>query len=369
MSYETDKKFIRETLKLARKGKGKVQPNPLVGSIIVKNGEIIGKGYHACFGKEHAEVAALRNAGENARDATLYVNLEPCCHHGKTPPCTDAIIRAGIKRVVVGMVDPNPLVNMQGIETLRRAGIEVTYGVEQQACENLNRVFVKYIQRKLPYVTLKIAQTLDGRIATSTGHSQWITSEPARKLAHKLRAINDAIIVGIGTVLADDPQLTVRMARGKNPIRIVIDSRLRMPLNCKILNDSQTHQTIVATISEETPKIEAIKSTGAHVWQFQPDTDGKVPLGALLKKIAQAHMSSVLIEGGAELATSFLKLQLVDHIFVALAPKILGQGKEAIGDLNIASVDESLQLTNWKLKKLGPDIIVEGDILYPDNGE
>jgi len=365
LSADTDSKFIREALNLARKGKGKVQPNPLVGSVIVKNGEIIGKGYHACFGKEHAEVAAIRDAGENTRGATLYVNLEPCCHHGKTPPCTDAIIRAGIKRVVVGMVDPNPLVNMQGIETLRQAGIDVTYGVEKEACENLNRTFVKYIKQKLPYVTLKIAQTLDGRIATRTGHSQWITSEPARRLAHRLRADNDAIIIGIGTALADDPKLTVRMVHGKNPLRVIVDSRLRTPLASKILNDAQTHQTILATISDDAEKTKAIKSTGAHVWRFDADDCGKVPLKGLLEKIAQARMSSVLIEGGAELATSFLKLQLVDRLVVALAPKILGQGKEAIADLDILSVDDSLQLKNWKLTKLGPDIVVDGEIIYP----
>ncbi len=366
MNSEQDSKFIKETLKLARKGKGKVHPNPLVGSIIVKSGEIVGKGYHACFGKAHAEVNAIRDAGEKTRGATLYVNLEPCCHHGKTPPCTEAIIHAGIKRVVVGMVDPNPLVNMQGIKRLQEAGIDVVYNVEREACEKLNRVFVKYIKQKLPYVTLKIAQSLDGRIATRTGHSQWITSEAARKLAHRLRAENDAIIVGIGTVLADDPQLTVRMIKGKNPVRIIVDSRLRTPLDSKLLSDDFTHQTIIATIENDEKKHEKIKSTGAHIWQFEPDKDNEVPLKSLLEKIAQARMSSVLVEGGAQIATSFIKLRLVDRLVVALAPKILGKGKEAIGDLEISNVDDSLKLKNVTIKKLGPDFVIDGEILYPD---
>ena len=365
MGKEDDKKYIRETLKLAVRGKGKVHPNPLVGSIIVKNGEVVGKGYHACFGKAHAEINALKDAGSQAKDATLYVNLEPCCHHGKTPPCTDAIIKAGIKRVVIGMVDPNPLVNMQGIETLRRAGIEVTYGVEKEACETLNRVFIKYIKQKLPYATLKIAQSLDGRIATKTGNSQWITSEPARKLAHQLRAENDAIIVGIGTVLADDPQLTVRLVKGKNPVRIVIDSNLRIPLQSKLLNNGMTRNTIIATVAKDDASIERIKSTGAHVWTFPPNEQGRVPLKLVLQKIAQARMSSVLIEGGAQIATSFLKERLIDRIVVATAPMIIGSGKEAIGDLDILKVEQSLSLKDVKFKRLGEDFIVDGELIYP----
>ena len=364
MKNRSDEYYIQKTIQLARKGIGRVNPNPLVGSIIVKNGEIVGKGYHHCFGKDHAEVVALKDAGENARDATMYVNLEPCCHHGKTPPCTDAIIKAGIKRVVIGMVDPNPLVNQQGIKTLMNHGIEVTYGVEQAACEELNKVFVKYITQKLPYVTLKIAQSLDGRIATRTGHSQWITSEPARKLAHQLRAKNDAVLVGIGTVLADDPQLSVRLAKGRNPSRIILDSQLKIPLDSNLLTDRLVHKTIIVTVSEDSQKIRQIEALGARVWQLESNVEGKVSLLALMKEISRNDMSAVMVEGGSKIITSFLRERLADHIIVVVAPKILGSGIEAIGDLGIRIVDKGILLKNLQTRKLGDDFLIEGDLEY-----
>jgi len=362
----TDEQYLKRAIRLARKGMGAVSPNPLVGSVIVKDGNIVGEGYHACFGKAHAEVVALRNAGEKAQGATLYVNLEPCCHHGKTPPCTDAIIKAGIKRVVIGMVDPNPLVNQQGIRILREHGIEVTAGVEEAACRELNRVFIKYITTRLPYVTLKIAQSLDGRIATATGNSQWITSEAARTLAHRIRSQNDAIVVGIGTVLADDPQLTVRLVKGKDPVRIVLDSRLRIPMTSQLLNAQHAHNTIIATVSDDPEKIKRIKDRGAHVWLIEKDDQGQVSLSQLLKKIAGARMASVMVEGGARVATSFFRQHLVDHLILALAPKILGAGIEAIGDLGIQQVDDAIELKNLKIKKSTPDLVISADVVYRD---
>ncbi len=346
-------------MRLAKKGMGRVSPNPLVGSIIVKNDKIIGEGYHKCFGKEHAEIVALRDAGENAQGATLYVNLEPCCHYGKTPPCTDAIIKAGIKRVVIGMVDPNPLVNQQSIKILRENGIEVKAGVEKEACEQLNRVFIKYIKTRLPFVTLKIAQTIDGRIATNTGHARWITSEAARKEGHRLRSQNDVIIVGIGTVLADDPRLNVRLVKGTSPVRIVLDSSLKIPLKSQLLTDESAHQTIVATTSKNLEKIENIKKTGAQVWQLGKDKNGRVPLPELLKKIGRDNKREVMVEGGAKIFTSFIKENLADRIVFFIAPKILGSGKEAIGDLGIISVDDCFQLKNIKTKKVGEDLLIE----------
>ena len=363
MSHYNKNDYIKQTICLARKGMGKVSPNPLVGSIIAKNNIIIGKGYHKHFGKEHAEINALRDAGENAQGATLYVNLEPCCHHGKTPPCTDAIIKAGIKKVVIGMADPNPLVSQQGIKILRDHGIEVICGVEKRACEQLNRVFIKYITTKLPYVTLKIAQTIDGRIATSTGHARWITSKPARKEAHRIRANNDAILVGIGTVLADNPQLNVRLVKGNNPVRIVLDSNLKIPFTSQLLNDEFVHQTIIATSSNNMEKLDHIKKTGAHIWQIEKDNNGHVSLKALLKKIGQARMSSVMVEGGAEIFTSFIKEKLADRIVFLLAPKILGAGKNAIGDLGINLVDDCIRLKNIKTKKMGEDLLIDADIV------
>ena len=360
----SDEQYIKRTLRLAKKGVGYVNPNPLVGSVIVKDGQIVGEGYHSCFGKEHAEVVALRNAGANARGATLYVNLEPCCHYGKTPPCTDAIINAGIKRVVVGMVDPNPLVNQKGIEILRQHQIEVQTGIEEHACRQINRVFIKFITTGMPYVTMKIAQSLDGRIATVTGNSQWITSNRARLEAHRIRSESDAIIVGIGTVLADNPQLTVRHVRGRNPFRIVLDSQLQIPLKSHLLSDDQVQKTIIATISNDEDRIEQIKKTGAHVWQIESNSSGTVSIVPLLKKIASARMSAVMVEGGAQIYTAFLKEKMVDHIVIAVAPKIIGTGIEAIGNLGIFSVDDSVELINVKTKKLNPDLYISADVNF-----
>jgi len=364
MKLLTDNDYIKRAIKLARKGIGYVNPNPMVGCVIVKDGKVVGQGYHPCFGKEHAEIMALRNAGEKASGATLYVNLEPCCHYGKTPPCTDAIIEAGIKRVVVGMVDPNPLVNQKGVEILRNHEIEVSTGVEESACKDLNRAFIKYITAGMPYVTLKIAQSLDGRIATVTGNSQWITSYEARVLAHRIRSESDAIIVGIGTVLTDDPQLTVRHVRSKNPVRIVLDSQLRIPLESQLLSDEHVNQTIIATTSNDLSKIDRIKKMGAHIWEFEPGNNGKISIPNLLKKIAQARMSAVMIEGGAGVFTSFLKAKMADRIVFALAPKIIGTGKDAIGDLDILKVENCIKLINVKTRKLGTDILVHADVSY-----
>ncbi|UCE04505.1 MAG: bifunctional diaminohydroxyphosphoribosylaminopyrimidine deaminase/5-amino-6-(5-phosphoribosylamino)uracil reductase RibD [bacterium] len=360
----TDNKYIKRTIQLARKGIGNVNPNPMVGSVIVKSGEIVGEGYHRCFGEEHAEIIALRDAGEKACGATLYVNLEPCCHYGKTSPCTDAIIKAGIKQVVIGMVDPNPLVNQRGIEILKQHNIEVIVGIEEQACKELNRVFIKFITTGMPYVTLKIAQSLDGRIASMTGNSQWITSHQARVEAHRIRRESDAIIVGIGTVLADNPQLTVRHVKGRNPIRIVLDSHLRIPLGGQLLTDKNVHKTIVATTSKDHTKISQIKKTGAHVWEIPENEKGNIFIPILLKKLANARMSAIMVEGGAQVFTSFLKERMVDHIVMALAPKIIGTGIEAIGDLGILNVNNSIGLINVKTRKLGPDLLFSADVSY-----
>lgn len=360
----TDEKYLKRTISLARRGVGNVNPNPMVGCVIVKDDKIVGEGYHACFGKEHAEIAALRDAGDETKGATLYVNLEPCCHHGKTPPCTDAIIKAGIKKVVIGMVDPNPLVNQMGIEILRQHSIEVKTGVEEQVCKELNRVFVKYITTGMPYVTLKIAQSLDGRVATVTGHSQWITSYPARVEAHRIRRENDAIIVGIGTVLADNPQLTVRHVKGNSPVRVVLDSRLRIPLSSRLLNDDHVNKTIIATVSKDHTKISKIKSTGAHVWEIPTNANGSISILALLKKVADARMSAVMVEGGSQVSTSFLKEKMVDRLVVAIAPMIVGKGIEAIRDLGVLSVDKCIRLINVKTGKRGPDFLVSGDVVY-----
>lgn len=360
----TDEFYMKRAIDLARNGMGKVNPNPLVGSVIVKDGRIVGEGYHPCFGKEHAEIMALAEAGENANGATLYVNLEPCCHFGKTPPCTDALIKAGIIRVVVGMVDPNPLVNQKGIKILRQHNIAVRTGVEEADCKKLNRVFIKYITTGMPFVTVKIAQSLDGRIATATGHSQWITSDEARVEAHRIRSENDAVVVGVGTVLADNPQLTVRHVPGRNPYRIVLDSRLKIPLDRCLLTDENANKTIIATVSEDEQKIARIKATGAHVWQFEKSENGNIRISDLMQKVATARMSAVMVEGGAKVLTSFFRERMVDHLVAAVAPKIIGTGIETIGDLGIRSVDDSIQLIDLSVEKLGPDVVIRADVVF-----
>jgi len=364
MNEMTDLEYIRRTLELARQGCGNVSPNPMVGAVIALNDEIIGEGYHQCFGKEHAEIMALRNAGERARGATLYINLEPCCHYGKTPPCTDAIIRAGIKRVVIGMEDPNPLVCCKGIDTLIAHQIEVKTKVAEKECRLLNRAFIKYMTRKLPFFTIKIAQSIDGRIATKTGHSKWITSAAARKQVHRLRHENDAVIVGVNTVRIDNPQLTVREVPGRTPYRIVLDSHLNIPENSHLLSDDHLDKTIIATISDDEDRLNSIEARGVRVWKVQATEENQISLSDLSTKMAQYGYISALVEGGAQVFTSFLREKLADHIDFFIAPKILGSGIEAIGDLNIGMVEQSLMLNNVQSKNIGSDFLIEADIEY-----
>lgn len=361
----TDEFYIKRAIELARKGIGHVSPNPLVGAVIVKDGTIVGKGYHQRYGEAHAEVNAIRDAGESARGATLYVNLEPCCHQGKTPPCTEAIIHAGIRRVVVGMVDPNPLVNNLGISCLRDHGIDVTAGIAAGECEELNKVFIKYMKTGLPYITIKIAQTIDGRIATQSGHSKWITSPEARTVVHRLRSENDGIVIGVRTGRLDNPSLTVRRIAGENPFRIVLDSQLSIPEDSKLLNDKFTELTIIATASGDVHKKERIRRYGARLWELPSSRDGYLSLTALLEKAASEKLSSLLVEGGSEVFTSFLREKLADYIAFMIAPKISGSGINAIGDLNIFKIDHSITLNKIKLERAGEDIVLFADIKYP----
>lgn len=360
----TDSEYIKKTIQLAQKGRGNVSPNPLVGAVIVKDGRIIGKGYHQKFGEAHAEINALHQAGDEAKDSTLYITLEPCCHYGKTPPCTDAIIKAKIKRVVIGMTDPNPIVNQKGVQILRDNGIEVITGVHENECKQLNRVFTKYITTGLPFVTLKIAQTIDGRIATKSGHSQWITSQKARTEGHRLRSEVDAVIIGSGTACADDPQLTVRHIRGRNPFRIVMDNDLQISLTSKLLTDAFVHKTIIATTSHDEQKMNQIQKSGAQIWLISSDNNGYVSITSLLKKLAKQGISSVLVEGGSKIYTSFLKEKMVDRIFIAIAPKILGEGIQSVGDLGKLFINQAIQIENMKFKKADSDIIIFGDLKY-----
>ena len=363
-----DEDYMKQALRLARRGLGKTSPNPMVGAIIVKDNLIIGKGYHHHFGGKHAEVNAIRNAEEEVKGATLYVTLEPCCFYGKTPPCVDAIIRDNIGRVVIGVLDPNPLVSGKSVEVLKQKGIETRIGVLEEECRDLNEAHFKYMTTGLPLVTLKFAQTLDGRIATATGNSQWISSEKFQRLAHRLRAINDAVMVGIDTVLADDPQLTVRLVRGRNPTRVILDSRLRIPLDARVVSSQETVPTIIATTSHaDEKKLASLREAGIEVLVIREDEEGKVDLRELLGALGKRGISSVLVEGGAGVITSLLRQNLVDKMVVAVAPKIMGKGIEAVGELNIREVSQTLKLSFKKVYRAGEDLIIEAGV-SPSSG-
>jgi diaminohydroxyphosphoribosylaminopyrimidine deaminase/5-amino-6-(5-phosphoribosylamino)uracil reductase len=348
-----------QCVELARRGKGYVSPNPLVGAVIVKGKRIVGRGYHRKFGEAHAEINALRDAGQKARGATLYVNLEPCSHYGKTPPCTDAIISSGIRRVVVGMIDPNPLVKGKGIRALNSAGVEVRTGILSDECRKLNEFFIKKLMTGLPFVTLKIAQTLDGKIALTNGSSQWITSKESRKRVHQLRAEYDAVLVGARTVQLDDPRLTVRFVRGRNPKRILLDGSLSTPLSGRLFSDGFRSLTIVfvrrggSAVFERRKEI--LKSRGVRIIEVGAHRDGTLSLKALLESLADLNILSVLVEGGQQVFTQFLEEGFVDRLLVFVSPKVYGcDGVPAFGHLGHA-----FNYSSSSVELVGGDLLIE----------
>ena len=348
---------------LARKGIGWTSPNPAVGAVIVKGGKIIGKGYHKRIGLCHAEINALKEAGARTNGGEMYVTLEPCNHFGKTPPCTDAIIKAGIKKVFVGMKDPNPLVSGKGIKRLLNAGIKVEAGILEEGCRDINEPYIKYMKTRAPFVTLKLASTLDGKIASAAGDAKWITGETARKHAHRMRAQADAVMVGISTVLKDNPELTTRLAMGRDPLRVVVDSRLRIPVTAKVLNLERGGIIIATTEKASEGRINAMEVRGAEV-MILPSRKGVVDLRALIKALGKREITSLLIEGGSSLAASVLKEGIVDKIAIFYAPKIFGrEGLPMIGRLGIKILSEAVKLKDLKCRKIGEDILIEG---YPE---
>ncbi|MGB9791161.1 MAG: bifunctional diaminohydroxyphosphoribosylaminopyrimidine deaminase/5-amino-6-(5-phosphoribosylamino)uracil reductase RibD [Thermacetogeniaceae bacterium] len=361
-----DEKYMERALELAALGRGKTSPNPMVGAVVVLNGRVVGEGYHQKAGTPHAEIHALRQAGERAKNALLYVTLEPCCHYGRTPPCTEAIIRAGVKRVVVAVEDPNPLVAGKGIQALRDAGIEVEVGVLEEKARRLNEAFFKYMQERRPFVTVKAAMSLDGKIATSTGDSKWITGTEAREFVHRLRAESDAIMVGIGTVLADDPLLTVRLAgEDKKPLRVIVDSNLRIPVHSQIVRTAQDVPTVVASVEgkcDEAKKKE-LENAGVEVWEL-PEDNGRVELYSLLEELAKREVLSVLLEGGATLNASALAAGIVDKVIFFYAPKIIGGGDAPgpFGGRGIDAVNKAIRVEELRWEKIGEDLMVVG---YP----
>jgi diaminohydroxyphosphoribosylaminopyrimidine deaminase/5-amino-6-(5-phosphoribosylamino)uracil reductase len=369
-SISADERFMCRALRLARKGEGSVSPNPMVGAVIVRDGRIIAEGYHRRSGENHAEINAIANATEPLAGATFYITLEPCSHYGKTPPCVDALIALRPGRVVVGTIDPNPLVSGRGVAALQKHGIATTVGVLEEACQRQNEIFFKFIRTGVPFVTLKFALTLDGRIATATGHSRWISSPPSLRFAHRLRSLHDAILVGAETVLKDDPELTCRLVRGKNPLRIVVDSRLRTSPGLRLFQDTKRSRTIVATTREAPAKRRQLfEEKGIEVWEPGEDEEGRVDLRALLNLLGQRKITSLLVEGGAGVNTSFLKQHLVDRLIAVIAPKIVGAGINAVGDLGIRRMDDAIRLSFEGITRRGDDLILDtrfNDTSQPD---
>lgn len=348
---------MRLALRLAKRGWGKTSPNPLVGAVIVKHGQVVGKGFHRAVGEPHAEVIAIREAGERAQGATLYVNLEPCCHRGRTPPCTRAIINTGISKVVASTKDPNPQVNGKGFQELDSQGIEVELGLLAEEAGRLNEVYLKYIRTKLPFVILKLAQTLDGKIATSDGRSMYITSFKSRRRVHQLRSGVDAVMVGVGTVLQDDPQLTVRHTKGETPLKIVLDSRGRTPLRAKVISSEGSAILMIASQANQSWRGE-MERMGAEIWEIPPDKEGRVDLREAMKIAGARGITSLMIEGGREVFTSALKAGIVDKLLVFISPKVMGEGMGGVGDLGVRELSSARRLYNMKSQRMGEDLLI-----------
>lgn len=366
----TDPDFIQLTLELAAQGKGLVSPNPLVGSIVVKDGVIVGRGFHRYAEFKHAEVWALEEAGPQAKGATVYVNLEPCSHQDvgkRTPPCVQALIDAGVKRVVAAMVDPNPRVNGRGFEKLRAAGIEVEIGVLNEAAQQLNEKFIKYVTTRLPFVHLKTACSLDGRIATHTGESKWITGAAARAASQALRHEYDAILVGIGTVLADDPALTERtgLPRHRPFARIVLDSKLRLPLDSQLVQTARETPLIVFTSTDDTAKQAQLIAAGAQILRVERNEEG-LCLPQVLHELGQQQLTSLIVEGGADVAGAFVQQRLIDKVSFFLAPKLIGgrAAYPAIGGAGFARLSQALQLRDVTIQPHDADFELTG---YPQS--
>jgi diaminohydroxyphosphoribosylaminopyrimidine deaminase/5-amino-6-(5-phosphoribosylamino)uracil reductase len=365
-----DERFMREALRLARRGLGRTSPNPPVGAVIVRKGKVIARGYHQKAGGPHAEVQALAKLGEKGNKGdTLYVTLEPCNHHGRTPPCTEAILKSGIGNVVVGMKDPNPRVTGGGCEYLTQRGVKVRIGILEAECQRLNEFFVKFVTTGRPFVVAKSALTLDGWSATSTGHSQWITNQESREFVHRLRDMVDAVMVGIETILADDPLLNTRLKnrKGKDPIRIVLDTNLRIPEAAKVLKqDSQAMVLVVVGEHASVERQEKLREWGASILVC-PTREGRIDLRVLMDRLGAMSITSILVEGGATLMGSLIREKLIDKFYVFKAPKILG-GSDGIpmalgpGPKNL---DQSLILRDMEVKRFGEDLLLIG---YPEYG-
>ena len=373
---QQDIEYMQRAIALAKKGAGFVNPNPMVGCVVVKDNEIIAEGYHEYYGGLHAERNALTHTTADCKGATLYVTLEPCCHHGKTPPCTDIIIEKGIKKVVVGLLDPNPLVSGKGISILQNAGIEVVTGVEVDKIKELNKVFLKYIKTKRPYVILKTAMTLDGKIASYTGDSKWITNEKSRKLVHKLRSEMMGIVAGIGTVKADNPMLNCRLEGQQTtdnrqqtsihqPIRIIVDTKASISLDSNIVKTANEYRTILAvgqqsTVNSQQSKINELESFNVEILQCE-EKDGRVDINDLMIKLGEKGVDSLLLEGGSCLNAAFLEAGCVDEVYAFIAPKIIGgeHSKSPIGGKGIELMKDAITFDKVEIEQIENDILIK----------
>lgn len=361
----TDKKYMKIALELAVKGCGFVNPNPMVGAVIVKNNEVIGQGYHEAYGMFHAERNAIKNCKKSLVGSTMYVTLEPCCHYGKTPPCTQLIIESGISKVVIGTSDPNPLIGGKGVRLLRDNGIEVIEGVLKEECDSINEVFRHYIKTKTPYVVMKYAMTMDGKIATYTGESKWITGETSRKKVHEDRFKYSGIMVGVGTVLLDDPMLNCRLNNGKNPVRIICDTCLKTPIDSKIVNTANEIPTIIATGETDKEKQRLYIDKGCRI-MVVPKEDDHINLKELMNLLGQEKIDSILLECGGTLNWSALNSGIVNKIQAYIAPKIFGgiDAKSPVLGIGVDNPQNAFHLKNTKIIRMDGDILIESDVVY-----
>ena len=360
-----DEKYIQRTFQLARQGVGRVNPNPLVGTVIVKDDRVIAEGYHHFFGDDHAEVDALNNATEGVEGATVYVNLEPCAHHGKTPPCAERLVKAGVSKVVISMRDPNPEVSGKGINILRRGGVEVVEGILQNEAEDLNRVFIKYIITGMPFVAMKTAMTLDGKISTRVGDSKWVTGDAARSVVHELRNEYAGIMVGVNTIIADDPKLTTRREGEKrNPVRIVVDSSGRTPTDVYVVNSKEQAQTILAFTNKTSPEKRDIFSQGGIETLVLPQKEGMVDLEVLMKELGKSSIDGILLEGGGTLNFSMLEAGLVDEVFAFIAPKMVGgeNAKTPVAGKGVDLMKDAIELEDIRTMAIGEDFMIRGKV-------
>ncbi len=363
-----DIKFMKLVLALAKKGEGHTSPNPMVGALIVKNGQIVGRGYHMHYGASHAEICAIEDAGKKTRRGTLYVNLEPCAHtNKKTPPCVPSIIKNELGRVVIGMKDPNPLVEGKGMRALEMANIQVVCGVMEKQAKELNKVYIKHITTKLPFVTVKYAMSIDGKIATKTGDSKWISNDKSRRFVHRLRSISDAVLVGAGTVIKDNPRLTPRHCRvvNKIPKRVILDSHANIPLKSRVLNTREAPTIIAVTKGAPESNVKKLKQMGLEVICCKSDKNNFVDICDLLTKLGKKGIASVLVEGGSRVISSFIEERAVDRIFAFIAPKIIGGEKAFVpfGNRGVSKIKDAVSLKDIRVRRFQDDIMIEG---YPN---